>query len=395
MPIRCRAYAGLLVLLMSSAGHSQALRRLDGLSLNEHDVDKSIEALRRADSVPGIAVALIRDGKIVYLQAFGERRLSPALPLTCQTAMRAASLTKAMFGYVVMQLVDERRVDLDRSIAEYLPKPLPEYAQYADLAGDARWRKLTFRILLDHSTGFANYRSFENDKKLRFHWDPGTRYGYSGEGINLAQFVLEQGLHLDLEREFRKRVFNRFHMTRSSLVWEPKFGDNATVGYTPDGRSVLYDRSTRPHAASSLITTASDWSKFLAAVARGDGLTPASKAEMIRLQIPIHTATQFPTLIAKQSSKYSAIHLGYGLGWGVFKTPFGQAFFKEGHDDGVANYAMCVQPRRACILLMSNSDHAEGIFKPLVDLLMGDTRLPWRWEGYIPYRQTGLRPINV
>ena len=371
--------------LISSAVSAHGLQTLAGKALSRSKIEKGVEALRRGDAIPGIAVALIRHGQVVYLHAFGNRSLSPDRPLTVDTAMRGASLTKALFAYLVMQLVDERRIDLDRSIADYLPKPLPQYPQYSELRGDPRWRKLTFRILLDHTSGFANYRSFEDDRKLRFHWDPGTRFGYSGEGINLAQFVLEEGLHLNIQREARKRIFDRFGMSRSSLVWQTRFNANSAVGYTPDGRAISYERSTTAHAASSLITTPRDWSKFLAAVVRSDGLTPASKAEMIPLQIPIRTASEFPTLIAKPSNEYSGIRLGYGLGWGVFDTPFGHAFFKEGHDDGVANYAVCVQPRQACTLLMSNSDRAEGIFKPLVELLMGKTRLPCRWEGYAPF----------
>jgi CubicO group peptidase (beta-lactamase class C family) len=380
--------------LVSSAASARGLQTLDGKVLSQSKIERGVEALRRADAIAGIAVALIRHGQVVYLHAFGKRSLSPDRPLTSDTAMRGASLTKALFAYLVMQLVDERRIDLDRSIAAYLPKPLPQYPQYSDLTGDPRWRKLTFRILLDHTSGFANYRSFEDDKKLKFHWNPGTRFGYSGEGINLAQFVLEEGLHLDLQQEVRKRIFDRFGMGRSSLVWQARFSGNSAVGYTPDGRVVRYDQPATPHAASSLITTPRDWSKFLAAVVRGDGLMPASKAEMIRRQIPIRTATEFPTLIAKPSSEYSGIRLGYGLGWGVFDTPFGHAFFKEGHDDGVANYALCVQPRQACILLMSDSDRAEGIFKPLVELLMGKTGLPWRWEGYQPYNLRDQKPRN-
>ena len=112
---------------------------------------------------------------------------------------------------------------------------------------------------------------------------------------------------------------------------------------------------------------------------------------MLRRQVDIDTSPQFPTLTAQKTDDNRAIRLGYGLGWGVFDTPFGRAFFKEGHDDGTANYALCVEKRQACILLLSNSDRAESIFKPLVEALMGDVRLPWRWEGYIPY---DLRPSH-
>ncbi|HEU4537844.1 MAG TPA: hypothetical protein VFS00_27180, partial [Polyangiaceae bacterium] len=86
--------------------------------------------------------------------------------------------------------------------------------------------------------------------------------------------------------------------------------------------------------------------------------------------------------------------LGYGLGWGVFESPFGPAFFKEGHDEGTANYALCVEPRRACVLLLSNSVRAEGIFKPLVDELMGEAHVPWAWHGYTPYDRPGAPPAS-
>jgi len=106
---------------------------------------------------------------------------------------------------------------------------------------------------------------------------------------------------------------------------------------------------------------------------------------MIRQQIRIRSKVQFPTLRDETTAEYDAINLGYGLGWGEFETPFGHAFFKEGHDDGTANYALCIEPKRRCILLMSNSVRAEGIFKVMVDTALGDTKLPWAWEGYVPY----------
>ena len=73
-------------------------------------------------------------------------------------------------------------LDLDLPIQQYLPKPLPEYEKYADLQGDDRYKKLTLRILLSHTSGFPNFRWFEDDKKLKIHFEPGTRYAYSGEG---------------------------------------------------------------------------------------------------------------------------------------------------------------------------------------------------------------------
>ena len=382
-----RLTAAAMGLWLAAAGLATAapIRALDGRALAPAAIDGRVRGLMRANDVKGLALALIRDGRVVYVRTYGLRDVERDLPLEPDTVMYAASLTKATFAYMVMQLVDEGKVDLDRSIADYLPKPLPAYPKYADLAGDERWRRLTPRILLDHTTGFQNFRWLDPDGKLRFHRDPGTRYGYSGEGVNLMQFVLEQGLGLDVGQEMQRRVFDRFGMTRTSMLWRADFAANVANGYTADGKLQPHDRRENVRAAGSMDTTIADWSRFLAGVARGEGLSAKAKAEMIRLQVPIDSVRQFPTLTPETTDENKAVRLGYGVGWGVFETPFGHAYFKEGHDDGTRNYGLCVEPRRACIVLMSNSDRTEGIYKALVDELMGDVGMPWRWENYIPY----------
>ena len=138
---------------------------------------------------------------------------------------------------------------MDTSVAALLPRPLPEFAEFADLAGDERWRPLTPRILLAHTSGFANFRWLEPDQHLRFRHDPGTRYGYSGEGFYILQLVLEQGLRLDLGREMQVRLFDRFGMTRTSMSWRPDFAANLADGYGRDGRMQPHERNTlRGHA---------------------------------------------------------------------------------------------------------------------------------------------------
>jgi CubicO group peptidase (beta-lactamase class C family) len=382
---------------VSASGAGAALHRtLDGREIAPAALDARVERLMQANRVQGLALAFVEEGQVTLVKTYGWRDLENHLPLLPDTVLYGASLTKATFAYMVMQLVDEGRIDLDRRIGEYLPKPLPEYGKYADLASDPRWSQLTMRILLDHTSGFANFRFFPPDGppydpngKLKLYFDPGTRYAYSGEGILLAQRVLEYGLGLDVGAEMQRRVFDRLGMTRTSMTWQESFGENAAQGYTSEGKRQEHEKRSKVGAAGSMDTTIGDWSRFLAAVVRGEGLSSASKAEMIRRQIAIHSAVQFPTLRPETTTAYEPIALGYGLGWGVFETPFGHAFFKEGHDDGTANYALCVEPRRACILVMSNDVRTEGILKPLVDDLMGPTNLPWKWENYIPYDRAG------
>jgi len=357
---------------------------LDNRRLSEGAADRLIERMMTAHQVTGLGVAVIRKGKIVFIKSYGYAVAENKTPLTPGTVMYGASLTKATFAWMLMQLVDEGKVDLDKPISEYLSKPLPDYDAYADLKGDERWRKLTLRALMNHTSGFANLRFLEDDKKLRFHRDPGTRYGYSGEGVRLAQFVLEQGLGIDVGKEIQARVFDRFRMGDTSMTWRDSYEGRLAYGYTEDGKRQPFARRRQPDVIGSMDTTLADWARFLAAVVRGDGMSPAAHKAMTRPTVWIDSPTQFPTLADASTERWKGMKLGYAVGWGTFRSRFGSAFFKEGHDDGTDNYAMCVDNRQSCILLMANDNRAVSIFVPIVNQLLGPVGLPAEWEGYKP-----------
>jgi CubicO group peptidase (beta-lactamase class C family) len=377
-------FAALLLGAWTTASAAAEFHRLDGSAQSAESIDLIVGELMNVREVPGLGVALIQDGRVRFARTYGLRQLEPPLPLELDTVMDGASLTKATFAYFVMQLVDEKKISLDRPIGAYLPKPLPEYPRYADLAGDRRWKQLTFRVLMNHTTGFANFRWLEPDRKLKFHWNPGTRFAYSGEGLQLAQFVLEEGLKLDVGQEMQRRIFDRYGMRRTSMTWREDFAGNFAEGYDEQGNLVPYSRRESAGAAGSMDTSLQNWATFLAAVARGEGLSRRAHAEMLRRTNANDSEKQFPTHAHARSDKWKSIELGYAVGWGTFETPFGHAFFKEGHDDGTANYALCIAERRDCILLLSNSTRAEGIFVALVHRLLGEVGIPAEWEGYGP-----------
>lgn len=376
---------------LSACANTGALRRADGQRIDTARIDAQVERLMHEARIPGLALAIVADGKVAHIRAYGQRDREQSLPLTTDTVMYGASLTKALFGYLVLQLVEEGRVDLDRSIADYLKKPLPEYEKYKDLAGDERWRQLTPRMLLSHTSGFANFRFFAPDGrfdehgKLKFYFDPGTRYAYSGEGINLLQFVLENGLDMDVGQLMQQRVYDRFGMRRSSMTWRDDFADNVAIGYAADGKALGHRQRRGVRAAGSMDTTIADYAAFLAGLQRGEGLSEASRKELLRAQVAIHSKRQFPTLAPETTDENRAIALSYALGWGVYTSPLGVVNFKGGDDDGWKNWSALIADRKLAVLIMSNSDNAKGIYKYLTDAVLGDTCLPWYWQGYIPY----------
>lgn len=350
-------------------------------------IDNTVQLAMAATGARGLAVSVVDGGQVVFTKAYGVRNASDE-PLQVDTVMYGASLTKAAFGYLVMQLVEEGRLGLDVPIAGYLKQPLPSYASpdtvrrysaFAGLANDERWRRLTARMLLTHSGGFANFYFLEPDRQLRIHFEPGSRYAYSGDGMILLQFVLEQGLGLDVGAEMHRRLFAPNGMTRTSLIWRPDFRPNLADGFTQDGRPEPHDERSRVRASGSMDTSIADMGRLAASYVRGDGLSAAARTELTQAQLTITTGSQFPSLQPLLASpRFQA--LGAGLGVIAFKGPQGAGFFKGGHNDSTANMWVCIEANKRCVVILSNDVRAEPAFPALVRSILGETGLPWAWE---------------
>ncbi len=344
------------------------------------EIDAAVAQLMITEDVKGLALAIIDDGQVVHTMAFGSRNVERGLPLQLDTIMYGASLTKTAFSFMVLQLVDEGKFDLDKPLVGYLPQPLSAYEDYGDLAGDARQELLTARHVLTHSTGFANFRWLEDDQKLRFHFAPGTRYAYSGEGYYLLQFVLKEGLGLDVKAEMQRRVFDRFAMLNTSMQWRADFANNLADGYRLDGSYEPHDERSNVSAAGSMDTSIADQARMWAGIVRGDGLSQGARTELVHSQLAIQSAHQFPTLSDDTDPRAREIGLSAGLGLVTFGQDDEKMWFKGGHNPWTGNMVVCQEAIRRCVVLLANSVRAELIYPDIVALVLGETEMPWWWE---------------
>jgi CubicO group peptidase (beta-lactamase class C family) len=368
------------------------VKRLDGSTISAAEIDATVNRLVKAAEVTGVGIAILDHGKVAFVKAYGFRDKEKKLPLTTDSVMSAASISKSAFAYLVLQLVDSKVLDLDKPVYQYLPKPLPEYPRYADLANDERYKRITARMLLDHTSGFPNWRWLEDDRQLRIHFEPGSRYAYSGEGIDLLQLIVETVTHRPLEELMQQHVFQPFGMARTSMLWQDRFESNFANGYDEYGRSVGAHRWKKADAAGSMTISVSDLAKFMQAVMEGKRLSKTMGAEMLRPQIQILSRHQFPSLNTETTDENKGTCLSYGLGWGLYWSPYGEAFFKEGHDEGWRNYMVGFDQPKSGIIILTNSSNGEGIFKELLETLLKDTFTPIEWEGYTPYDKLPPRP---
>ena len=373
----------------------EALTTLDGKPLPRAELEALIEQAMEKANVAGLSVAIINDGQIAYTHAFGYRDKAAGSLFDTQTVTGAASLSKTVFAYLVMLLAEEGVINLDKPLQAYLPKPLPDYPAYADLAGDDRYQQITARMVLSHSTGFPNWRSFEPDKRLKILFTPGTRYSYSGEGYALLQMVVEQITGRDLETLARQKIFEPLGMTRTSYVWQKTFEDNVAQAHDQFGRTQrllqLALRRSKPDAAGSMVTTAGDYARFLTAILNATGKQKAAMDEMWRSQIAISSEQMFGPGAWQDTNRYQDIGLAWGLGWGRFDTELGRAFFHTGHDFGYQNYTVTYADKGIGIVLLSNSDNFESVAAEIVQAAIGDTSSPFGWLGYLPFDPSDVK----
>ena len=370
---------------------AQSIKRINGSTISGDSLTMRVQHLMQIANVSGVAISVFNNNEPVYSKTFGLADVQQHIQLLPNTEMYGASFSKMVFAYIVMQLVQDKIIDLDKPLVTYLPKSLPDYKfdskykGYQDLKDDERYKKITARMCLMHTTGFPNWRWFEPDQKLKIKSDPGTRYSYSGEGIYLLQFVLEQITGENLETIAQERVFQPLGMKSTSYVWQNSFDTNICYGHNEKGEPYELKKRNEANAAGSMTTTLNDFTKFYTALINHKNLTKKSFDEMTSTQVRIKSKAQFGPRAIIDSADNDNIQLSYGLGVGVFHTPYGRAFFKEGHDDGWGHYSICYPDKKIAIVIMTNNDNGESIFKELLEYAIGDIYTPWRWENYIPY----------
>ncbi len=363
------------------------IRRLDGTHITTARAQDLARRTLAENHVTGAQIAVLNDGRLVWAQSFGIRTVDPKQPMQNTTTTWAASITKSVFATYVMQLSERGELPLDVPLPLLLPEPLYTYEPYrvtaSELVRDPRWATITPRMLLSHTSGLANFASGEPDKKMHLHFAPGTHYAYSGEGINLLQFVIEQRLHKPLDELMQEAIFTPLHMDHTGLVYRESFGPDIADRFDENEKFISQTRRDHARAAGSMTTSATDLATFLTALFDSRIVRQASLNRMLTSVISITTEHQFPTLDATRGAEATSAGLAYGLGWGLLnRTAYGPAFFKEGHGDGAQDYLICFERNRDCMILLTNSDNGELAFRPLLEGILGDTATPWNWEGY-------------
>ncbi len=247
-------------------------------------VDRHTPGLMAEHNVPGVSVALIHNNLIVRTATYGVANARTKTPVATNTLFEAASMSKPLFAYAALKLVEDGRLDLDRPLVGYLDKPyLPDQPQH---------RRITARIVLSHTSGFPNWRKggWRSGNALVMKSEPGGKFGYSGEGFLFLQRVVEKITGEPLDQFISRRLLRHLGMRASSYQWEPKNSPLIAAGHDRDGKvKTASRRYDAPNAAYSLFTTPTEYARFLIEMMRDDRSAEhsLSKATLTAMLTPV------------------------------------------------------------------------------------------------------------
>lgn len=316
---------------------------------------KDVPELMKEALVPGLSLALIRDGKIVFSQGFGVKNSETKEAVTNETIFEAASLSKPVVAYAVLKLVDAGKMDLDVPLNQYLP------GNY-DAGDDARINRITARNVLSHTTGFPNWRSPRDARLLPIFFTPGERFSYSGEGFVYLSKVVEHITKSRLEDFIRRTVFEPLGMNASSFVWREEYktlkGFNHDVIGNPTGQNQIREAN----AAGSLHTTAADYARFVIAVLKGEGLKKETREMMLAPQIRVDETC----LICTRPAEKLSTEIGWGLGWGLQTTDEGTSFWHWGDNGNNKSFIVAFDKQKSGVVVLTNSANGLSIVREIL-----------------------------
>ena len=315
-------------------------------------LEKTIPELMDQANIPGLSIALIRGGETVWLCGFGVKSTETMEPVSDDTVFQAASLSKPVFAYAVLQLVDEGGFDLDKPLLDYVPEEYIEKSFFQGPIGDERFRKITARHVMSHMTGLPNWR---RGAALEFIRDPGEKFGYSGEGFVLLQKVIEHVSGRKCDDFVRERVFEPLGMSSSSYVWMDDYDQRtaSSHGLLQDTRKMR--KGTRANAAASLKTTAGDYAKFLVALINGERLKPETHEALLTPQ-----------------SETDSEGVKWGLGIGLQERGDAVCVWHWGDNGDYKAFALVSVKEKNGIVYFANSFNGLAIVEGIVKTALGD-----------------------
>lgn len=336
MNIKVKAFLMLSAIIISSI-------KIDAQQNSKYvtDCQKEIQSWLTIFKVPAVGIGIIDQGKLRQIMVFGDLKKDDHAPYNA--IFNVASLTKPVMTMLTLTLVSMGKWNLDEPLYHYWVDP--------DVIYDPMHLKLTTRHVLTHQTGFDNWRSDNDSKKLIFNFEPGTKVKYSGEGFEYLRHALENKFKMSIDRLADSLLFKPFKMYDTRFIWDNSIDESRyAVPHDIYGNPSDIPKNRNVSAADLLKTTIEDYCKFGIEVMKGTGLTDEVFNDMIRPQAVIDEDESF------------------GLGWDITKKLSNgeYALMHSGHDYGTHTIIILLPKSLRGLVVFTNGENGDKVYEKVI-----------------------------
>lgn len=326
------------------------------------ELESFVPPMMEREKVPGISVALIREARVAWTKGFGVKSLGDPKPVDADTIFEMASLTKPVFAYALMKLVETGKLDLDKPLSAYLPNFIPNFNKTPKQ--QERMNEMTARHLLTHTSGMVRY---QKDGTVGAPFIPGKHFEYFGDNYGFLQTVIEYITGQPLADYMQTHLLDPFGLKKSSFIWRPEYETQAAGGHIADKNiQGSHRRPQKAHAAASLHSTAGEYAEFMIQIMR----PPAPDA--FRLQ-----KETIDKMLTSQVKVTSGVD--WGLGWGLEEGTSGSAFWHWGNWGDFQAFAIGYRSAGIGVVVLTNSSTGLRACKEIVPRAIGGDHPVLSW----------------
>ncbi len=329
-------------------------------------------------NVPGVAVAVLENGRPAWIQGFGTADKESGAPITADTIFEAASISKPIVAYAALQLVQKGLLELDRPLLSYfsdgrIPVIMPMGVTPYPPMDMPLLDQVTTRHILTHTTGLPNWPP--SDGETAIHFTPGSRFSYSGMAYAMLQTLIEKLSGQPCTDYIQTNIFDPFGMNHSTFIWDGSKDWPLAVGHNEDGQPANKWLLQQMIAGAGLHCSTADLAHFLSVVIKPETASPFHLsteliAEMIRPYIRVNDSAHWHDDWPRPDIQLNP-NVGWGLGWGTERTERGQAVWHWG-DNGVYNNFVIAYPEQANgFIIMTNSKNGANLYERILRQLIG------------------------
>jgi len=349
--------------------------------------DSLVDAYYKPDA-PGMALGIIKDGKIIYHKMAGLSNIEYKTPVTDSTVFNIASGSKQFTAFMALRAEQEGKLSLDNDIRIYLPE-----------LGHLPY-KITVRQLANHTHGLPNFTDIlklqgigdevwvTNNEAIRtvlgiknIVFPPGQQYQYNNTGFMLLAEILHRIYKKDFAQLVKEYIFTPLKMDNSIVFGDPEKNiPNRSESYTPkDGYFLKYPVGQAEYGSSNIYTSLNDYCKWV-----------------VNFQNPKVGSREIYDQMQKNTLQNISEEVQYGLGLQSEKYKGLDVVFHGGGTSGYRSYILHVPLQKFSVVFLSNRSGFEGLLMAyqLVDLYLGDKETASTSPRKITYTSAELKKFE-